>query len=149
MPKTPTRSALIEECRKLAPRAYAPYSKFHVAAIARTDDGKQYSGVNMENASYGMTMCAEVGALTAATTAGDLGNIRSIYVVGGSVSASGKLTGTHIVAPCGRCRQLIYEASCLSGKDIEVVCVSGDGRKQLRSSIRKLLPHGFGPKTMA
>jgi cytidine deaminase len=139
---------LIDECRALAPRAYAPYSEFHVAAAARTAAGTVHRGVNMENASYGLTMCAEVGALMAATIAGDLANIREIYIAGGTVNANGKLTGKNIVTPCGRCRQLIYEAACLSGRDIAVICVSGDGTRVRRSTIRKLLPYSFGPHTM-
>lgn len=141
-------SALIEECRALALRAYAPYSRFHVAAVARTATGKIYCGVNMENASYGITMCAEVGALMAATAAGELVNITSIYVAGGTVNGQNRLTGKDVVTPCGRCRQLIYESACLSGRDIAVICASGDGTQVRRSSIRKLLPHGFGPQTL-
>jgi cytidine deaminase len=139
---------LIRECRALALRAYAPYSKFHVAALARTVDGKLYRGVNMENASYGVTMCAEVGALMAANAAGDLAKIRSLIVAGGTVTEQNTLAGTHIVTPCGRCRQLIYEASCLGGRDIAVTSVSGDGTKLRRSTIRRLLPEAFGPDTL-
>jgi len=141
-------SPLIEECRALAPRAYAPYSRFHVAAAVRTADGTVHRGINMENASYGVTMCAEIGALTAANLAGDLANIRAIYIAGGTVNALGKLEGKNIVAPCGRCRQLIYEAASLSGRDIDVICSNGDGSRLLRSTIRKLLPNGFGPQTL-
>lgn len=141
-------NALIEECRALAPRAYAPYSKFHVAAAVRTADGTVYRGINMENASYGVTMCAEIGALMAANLGGDLANIRALYVVGGTVDSLGALKGKNIVAPCGRCRQLICEAASLCGHDIDVICSSGDGTERLRSTIRKLLPHSFGADTL-
>jgi len=139
---------IIEECRALAPRAYAPYSEFHVAAAARTDAGTVHFGVNMENASYGLTMCAEIGALMAANTAGDLANIRALYITGGAMNEKGKLEGKDIVTPCGRCRQLIYEAACLSGRDIAVICASGDGTRVRRSTIRKMLPYSFGPQTL-
>lgn len=139
---------LIDECRALAPRGYAPYSHFHVAAAVRTASGTLHYGVNMENASYGLTMCAEVGALMAANLAGDLANIRAIYVIGGPVNANGKLRGRVVVTPCGRCRQLIYEASALGGRDIAVICASGDGKRIRRSTIRKLLPYAFGPQAL-
>src|SRR5215469_14842695 len=117
MPDAEDDRAMIEKCRELAPGAYAPYSKFYVASAVRTSTGVVHRGLNMENASYGMTMCAEIGALTAVNAAGDLSKIRAIYVVGGTLGTSGKLEGKNVVTPCGRCRQLIREAASVSGHD--------------------------------
>ncbi len=73
----------VEDARQLAEQAYAPYSHFHVGCIAETEDGQRFHGVNMENASYGVTICAEAGALSAAAAAGSLHKIKRIFVTGG------------------------------------------------------------------
>jgi cytidine deaminase len=134
----------IGRARDAARQAYAPYSHFHVGCVAESADGERFEGVNMENASYGVGMCAEVGALTAATRAGRLGEIRRVYVAGGRISAAGELEGSEVVTPCGRCRQLIAESAAISGLDIEVVCASGDGTHSIARSISSLLPASFG-----
>lgn len=132
------------ELASLARNSYAPYSQFHVAAIALTDDGQAFSGVNMENASYGLSLCAETSALAAAATGGGLGRIATIAIIGGRMD-DGELTGDAPVLPCGRCRQLINESASLQGRDIEILAYSGDRRHFERTSINALLPLAFGP----
>ncbi|MGE0236000.1 cytidine deaminase [Methylocystis sp.] len=141
----PQDRALLEEAAEAAETAYAPYSKFSVGAAVRTRSGKTYKGSNLENAAYGVAMCAEVAALTAANTAGDF-DVVAIAVLG---HPAGEPTRGHdIVTPCGRCRQMIYEASWVSDHDVRVICANGDGSKVNTWKISELLPSGFGPSTL-
>lgn len=126
------------EARK---QAYAPYSRFRVGAAAIDIDGRVYIGANMENASYGLSMCAEVGALTAATAAGALGKLVAVAVVGGAEAHPSE----KIITPCGRCRQLIAEAAILSKRDLRVLCGNYDGADITAHTSSKLLPHSFSP----
>ncbi|MBA3676576.1 MAG: cytidine deaminase [Sphingosinicella sp.] len=132
------------ELAALARNSYAPYSRFHVAALALTEDGQAFPGVNMENASYGLSLCAETNALAAATTGGGLGRIAAIAIIGGRME-DGELVGDAPVLPCGRCRQLINESASLQGRDIQILAYSGSRRHVERTSINELLPHAFGP----
>ena len=134
--------ALLEAARAAADNAYAPYSRFAVGAAVETSDGRIFVGANMENASYGLTMCAEVGALQAASTAGALGKVRRIAVVGGPMkpAAGYKPKPT---APCGRCRQLIAEAAMVGGRQIEVWFADLDRKRVERRTIAELLPDSF------
>ena len=90
-----------EELLKLLDKAYAPYSKFQVAAIIATNDGKLIPGVNVENASYGGTICAERNAITTAITMGyKKGDLKKIYIM---------VSGNKLSMPCFMCRQVITE----------------------------------------
>ena len=131
--------------------AYAPYSGFAVGAAARDKKGNVYRGANLENAAYGVVMCAEVGALTAANVAGAFDQLEAIAVIGFSFHPHEDCS--QIVTPCGRCRQLIYEASELSkiseqSKDIDVFACSGDLTKIEQWSIAEMLPRAFGPRLL-
>lgn len=140
-------AALGARAADLARNAHAPYSGFHVAAIALTYGGGSHAGVNMENASYGLTLCAEVGALSAATLAGDLAEVAAVVVIGGRMDG-GTLTGADPVLPCGRCRQLIFESAALQDRDIPIFAFSGDLSQVERTSIHSLLPKAFGPAAL-
>jgi len=109
--------------------AYAPYSKFKVGAAILTATGKIYLGCNVENASYGMTNCAERTAIFAAVA--DAGPKIEVVAVA--------VTNDHGVpcSPCGACRQVIYEF----GPEAQVWFQAAEGWKQ--SPIRELLPEGF------
>ncbi|SFV36620.1 cytidine deaminase [Devosia crocina] len=113
-------------------RAYAPYSNFQVGAAILADDGKIYSGCNVENAAYPVGNCAEPSAI-AAMIAGGGTRIKRIYVTG---------PGTMPVTPCGGCRQRIREFADL---DVEVVSHGVDG-EPLIQTLGQLLPHSFGPE---
>jgi cytidine deaminase len=103
-------------------------------------DGEVVTGANMENACYRLGICAEQSALTAAQHAFGLDKVARIAVVGG---------GRDIVCtPCGGCRQAILEAAQLSGRDVEVLCGSGDGSTVERHTIGELIPLGFGPTNL-
>lgn len=133
---------LLEAARAARANAYAPYSGFLVGAAVRTADGGVYQGTNMENASYGLGLCAEAGALMAATAAGRLGEVLGIALVGGTADGA-------VLTPCGRCRQLIAEAASLGGRDIEAICANADASDVRRYRISELLPHAFGADSLA
>ena len=136
---------LLNAAQDAAGKAYAPYSRFCVGAAVQTEGGRIYAAANMENASYGLTICAEVGALQQASTAGELSSVLRIAVVGGPMDFA-ETTAPRIVTPCGRCRQLIAESSFLGLRDIEVWCASRHLEQMKFFTISELLPHSFGPE---
>jgi cytidine deaminase len=138
---------LVERARAAALGAYAPYSRFSVGCAIESVDGEVAVGANMENACYRLGVCAELAALTAAQQAFGLGKVARIAVAGGHVE-DGALAGEGVVTPCGGCRQAIYEAACLSGADIEILCANGGGAEVEATSIHELLPRGFGPDNL-
>ena len=142
-----TDDELIAAARKAALEAYAPYSRFSVGCAIESVDGQIVTGVNVENACYRLGVCAEQSALSAAQIAFGLQNVARIAVAGGSGSGVA-LAGDIVCTPCGGCRQAIYEASCLSGRDIEIICSNGEGSTVERHSISALIPHGFGPANL-
>ena len=139
---------LIAAARAAALRAYAPYSQFSVGCAIASVDGEVVTGANMENACYRLGVCAEISALTAAQARFGLDRIARIAVAGGDGSGT-ELAGSGAVTPCGGCRQSILEAAQLSGHDIEILCASGDARTVERHRIGDLIPHGFGPASLA
>ena len=142
-----TDEELIAAARQAALKAYAPYSRFSVGCAIESADGEVVTGVNVENACYRLGVCAEQSALSAAQTAFGLQNVARIAVSGGDGSGA-SLAGDIVCTPCGGCRQAIYEASCLSGRDIEIICSNGDGSAVERHSIATLIPNGFGPANL-
>jgi cytidine deaminase len=111
-------------------RAYVPYSKFPVGAAALVDDGRIISGCNVENASFGLTLCAECGLVSELHATG-----------GGKLVAFTCVDGNgEILMPCGRCRQLLFEHSH-EGMILETV----SGFK----TIDEVLPDAFGPRQLA
>ncbi len=137
-------TTLLEAARDAARRAYAPYSRFGVGAAARTRSGRIHVGANMENASYGLAICAEVSALARAVADGDF-RVTGIAVAGGLLNAQGMPQPGGVVTPCGRCRQLIKEAADVSGTDITVFCANADLSEVVETRISELLPRAFGP----
>lgn len=129
---TTTDNTLFASAEAIRAKAYAPYSNFHVGAAILADDGKIYSGCNIENAAYPQGNCAETSAI-AAMIAGGGRRIKRIYVTG---------PGTAPVTPCGGCRQRIREFADL---DVEVISHGVDGQP-LVQTLGQLLPHSFGPE---
>ena len=142
-----TNDELIALARSAARKAYAPYSRFHVGCAIESVDGEVVTGANMENACYRLGLCAEQSALTAAAHTFGLDKVVRIAVAGGNGSGS-ELHGDSPVTPCGGCRQAILEAAHLGNRDIEILCVSGDGAKVERHPLSALIPHGFGPASL-
>jgi cytidine deaminase len=132
-----TEEQLLDLARAAAAKAYAPYSNFRVGCAIESVDGEVVTGANMENACYRLGICAEQSALTAAQHKFGLVHVARIAVVGG--------TGGTVCTPCGGCRQAILEAAQLSGRDVEILCGSGDGSAVERHRIGELIPFGFGP----
>ena len=142
-----TDQELVERARAAALRAYAPYSRFHVGCAIESADGEVVTGANMENACYRLGICAEQSALTAAQAAFGLDKVARIAVAGGRIEGDA-LAGEGAVSPCGGCRQAILEAAQLSGRDVEILCATGDRGKVERHTIGTLIPHGFGPANL-
>ena len=138
--KSMTQDELLALARAAAGKAYAPYSRFQVGCAVESVDGEVVTGANMENACYRLGVCAEQSALTAAQHAFGLEKVARIAVAGGS--------GDTVCTPCGGCRQAILEAAQLSGRDVEIVCSSGNGSRVERHKIGDLIPHGFGPANL-
>lgn len=117
--------------KEAAERAYAPYSQFRVGAALLTNDGSVVAGCNVENASYGLTLCAERNAITTAVAQG-YQNFETVLVY---------TELSHVVPPCGACRQVIAE---FMSPDAEVVLVSEAGLIE-RWTVSELLPAAFTP----
>ena len=115
----------IDEVNLLLKRAYVPYSKFPVAALLIDNNGKKHKGVNVENASFGLTLCAERNAITTAVTQG-MKKIRLLIVTGNTLEP---------ISPCGACRQVIRE---FSDKDTVIILANRDGKYKI-TSIEELL----------
>ena len=144
---TDSKSRLIEAARAVAVNAHAPYTGFGVGAAVLLENGDIVTGCNFENASYGLTLCAETAALATVNALGKLRQVRAIGIVGGPIK-DGAITGTDTVRPCGRCRQVISEAAQLAGNDLPVLCGSATGADIEEHRISDLLPYAFGPRDL-
>ncbi|EJU13575.1 MULTISPECIES: cytidine deaminase [Sphingomonadaceae] len=138
-----TRDTLMAAARKAAAGAYAPYSNFHVGAALLLADGTVVTGANVENASYGLSLCAETVAIAGILAKGDRPQLQALAVTGGAPGAAGQ--GPQ-VTPCGRCRQIINEIAQLGGTDPVVWCDGAEGVLETRLS--ELLPYAFGPANL-
>jgi cytidine deaminase len=122
--------ALTNAARTIKGQAYAPYSRYPVGAAALVDDGRIVVGCNVENASYGLSLCAECGLVSTLVASG-----------GGRLVGFACVDGRGVLLmPCGRCRQLLLEHG---GPTLQVL--SGDGP----ISMAELLPRAFGPADLA
>ncbi|MGH8180192.1 MAG: cytidine deaminase [Steroidobacteraceae bacterium] len=126
--------ALIALARECLDRSYAPYSRFHVAAAVVDDRGQVFTGVNVENISYGLSMCAERVAIFAAVAAG----ARRITAL--AVASS----GTELLSPCGACRQVMAE---LAAPEVPIYCETAG--KPHCWTLAQLLPHAFAAPQLA
>jgi cytidine deaminase len=126
------RDRLVAEAREAMERAYAPYSKFRVGAALWGEDGSIHTGCNVENASYGLTVCAERAAVAAAVVRG----VRRF--IGVAVVTD----GAHPVSPCGACRQVLAEFASPT-----TVVVSESGGVRLEWTLGALLPDPFEPES--
>lgn len=122
------RKTLIERATNIRPQAYAPYSKFWVGAALITTDGEIFEGVNFENASYGLTICAERNAIGTMVTAGGK------KIAGLAVSTENGVT------PCGACRQVMIE---FAGSDYPVYIVNSTTGEVKDTTVKQLLPEFF------
>jgi len=118
---------VLARARESQGQAYAPYSGFKVGAVLETGEGVLHSGCNVENASFGLTICAERGALVAAVAAGDRSFRRLVLVT----------DGDEAVPPCGACREALAEFC----PDLPIVAVAGEDRREW--TLDELLPRPF------
>ncbi len=119
---------LISDARKARKNAYAPYSKFAVGAALLSKKGKVYTGANLENSSFGQTVCAERLALYKAVSEGEK-DFKKIAVAA---------PGEKPVTPCGICREALFEFA----PSLQVICSNLKGKVK-KYSIKQLLPHPF------
>jgi cytidine deaminase len=138
---------LIAAAREAACRAHAPYSSFAVGAALLMTDGSIVTGCNFENASYGLSLCAETVAVATANAQGRLRDVVAVGVVGGRI-IDGAPTGEAPVGPCGRCRQVLNEAAQMGGREIIVYCGAAQGDAVETHLLSDLLPHAFGPANL-
>ena len=123
-------AALQQAATDVAARAYAPYSHFHVGAAALADDGRLLVGCNVENAAYGVTLCAECGLVSSLHATGG-GRLTHFVCVNGD---------GEVIMPCGRCRQILHEAG---GPELELLTPEGVW------TMDQVLPQAFGPDDLA
>lgn len=117
--------------------AYAPYSKYHVGACVLAEDGTMFIGSNVENISYGLTICAERSAIASLISAGKK-SIRAIAIVG---------SGNELCTPCGACRQIIRE---FAAEDTPIYLCNPQTKKVVETTnLKTLLPKSFGPEHLA
>jgi cytidine deaminase len=124
---------LVEAARAVRHSAYAPYSHYRVGSAIRTASGRIFTGCNVENATYGATLCAERSALAAMVAAGEREPVACAVVTSGAKPG----------APCGICRQVLAEFA----QDLDLLLASVDARDRVRARRRlrlgSLLPHAF------
>lgn len=135
---------LIAAARTAAGNAYSPYSGFSVGAALLMSNGDVVGGANFENASYGLTLCAETVATATASAAGRLRDIVAVGIVGGMTGKD----GIEPVLPCGRCRQILNEAAQLGKRDLAIYCSGLTGGPIEEYRLSGLLPHAFGPASL-
>ena len=132
---TTTLDELKRRAREASQYAYAPYSGFPVGAAILASNGEMYAGANVENASFGLTICAERNAIFQAVAQG-MRRIEVVVVYTPTPAAA---------APCGACRQVIHEF----GPDALIVCCTDDATAERRYTLAELLPGAFGPDHLA
>lgn len=131
------RDELVAAARRALENSYSPYSNFRVGAALRFADGSIVTGTNIENASYGLALCAETVAVAKAMDDGHRGGLEEIAVIGETDAA---------VTPCGRCRQVLSELAQLGETDPVVWCA---GEKEVvETQLSALLPRAFGPASL-
>src|SRR5262245_55511333 len=125
---------MLDLARRALTNAHAPYSRFRVGACVRTASGKLYAGGNVENASYGLTLCAETTAIGAMVTAGDRDIVEVVLLT----------ERPELLSPCGRCRQQLAEFAEPQAR----IHLCGPEGIRLTTTLGELLPLRFGPNSL-
>ena len=123
----------IKQANEILDRAYVPYSKFHVGAVVVDTEGNVYKGINVENASYGLTICAERNAISSAITEG-MKKIDLIVITGNTDEP---------ISPCGMCRQVIRE---FATPDTRIVLATSKNDNYIVWTLEEMIPYSFGPE---
>lgn len=132
---TPEQKILFDQALAVRKHAYAPYSKFPVGASLITSQGHIYSGCNVENAAYPLSLCAEMNAITKMISSGET-NIHAILIIGGH---------DDICPPCGSCRQVLREFASLN---TPIYLSDPQGKQCITKTLEELLPLSFGPENL-
>ncbi len=135
----PEQKELLEEAAKAMETAYNPYSGFFVGAALRTNDGRIFTGSNVENAAHG-SICAERSAIVRANAEG-FRHFTAFAVI----ARSSEFDTTEATAPCGACRQMLFEFAQLGNTNLEAILSTTKKDLVILTSIEELLPLGFGP----
>lgn len=130
---------LIEMAIEKLPNSYAPYSHYNVAAAALFDSGEIYTGVNVESASLGMTLCAERNAIFHAVAEGER-KLLAVAIVGGQDGER-----SEYCVPCGACRQVMRD---FGDKDRMIVISARTPDDYLEKTLDEMLPYSFGPESL-
>ena len=133
---------LIEKAFEMKEKSYCPYSKYHVGAGLLTLSGKIYGGMNIENSSYGATICAERTAVFKAVSEGEK-QFSGIVICGGLEGVEPKGSEVDYAFPCGLCRQVLREFS--NPKELKIYVFSTKEKYNVYT-LDELLPHSFGPE---
>ncbi len=142
---TNSQKKVIEAAKQATKGAYAPYSHFHVGAACLLDNGEIISGSNQENAAYPSGICAERTTIFYALAKYPDAKVHKLAVV--ACDDQGNYS-PDIAAPCGACRQVIYETECRSNGPIEILLPTNSNGTYVFKSIKDLLPFGFGPTNL-
>lgn len=134
------KRVLVEKALAALPNSYAPYSKYNVAAAALFDSGEIYTGVNVESASLGATICAERNAIFHAVAEGEK-KLLAIAVVGGP---DGNIDDVYCV-PCGICRQVMRD---FADKDKMLIICAKSADDYIEHTLDEMLPLSFGPEAL-
>ncbi len=134
---------LIEEAKKQLPKAWAPYSGFHVGAAVQLENGDIYAASNQENSAYPSGICAERNAIFYANSQAPDIAVKAIAI---AALTGGKLLNNPIT-PCGACRQVLLETEQRFGKDI-VIILYGSDKTQVIGNVKQLLPLCFEKKSL-
>ena len=139
--------AALAEAELVLRNAYNPYSRFSVGACLVMRDGELVAGANVENSAYGSTLCAERAAILRANAEG-MRVMRGIAIVGRPLGRPRKPQPEIVTGPCGSCRQMLFELAEIGDNDPWVVLATPSKQEIVVTSVRRLLPYGFGPRNL-
>ena len=140
----PKDQELLKKAKEALDYAYNPYSDFSVGAAVLLLNGEIFSGANRENASFGVVTCAERVAISVAFSLG----IKEITTIAVIARGANYQNTTNITAPCGICRQEIFEFAQVFERNIEIIMSNTEMTKITIATISELLPLAFGPKDL-
>lgn len=138
-------AALLQQAREMTNNAYAPYSNFNVAAVARLQNGETVSGTNQENASYPVGICAERSLLSTAATLYKNVPIETMAITYHNTKGQSAAP----VSPCGMCRQALREYEERTATPIRLILSGETGKVLILENVSQILPFSFGGKDIA
>ena len=139
----PIQQNLLDEAAEVMETAYNPYSHFYVGAALLSLDGQIITGSNVENAAYGSTICAERAAILRANAMG-IRTFDKVAIIGRGEN----FDTTEVTAPCGSCRQMLFESSQVSERNLELIMATTRNDKIILATMEEILPLAFGPKDL-